>query len=141
MTKSTLTYITTTVIFILVIQSCVTNYFRYNYTDANSLLHEANNIRTKPYLKAHLKNGDVCILKDTWKIDTLTNVLTSYGSKYNFNRIKISEGAISISLDSIAIFETNSKPKNPNAKSIITLSLLAGMDLVLGLVCLANPKA
>lgn len=139
--KKIIIYILTITTTIFGIQACKTYYFRSNYKDTNSLIHATNNIQTKPYLKAHLKNGDVCILRDSWIVDTVTNVLTGTGTKYNFNRIKISEGSISIPIDSVAIFETNKKIKNPEAGRIAALSILAGLDVIAGIICISNPKA
>lgn len=139
--KKIIIYILTITTAIFGIQACKTYYFRSNYKDTNSLIHATNNIQTKPYLKAHLKNGDVCILRDSWIVDTVTNVLTGTGTKYNFNRIKISEGSISIPIDSVAIFETNKKIKNPEAGRIAALSILAGLDVIAGIICISNPKA
>jgi len=139
--KKIIIYILTITTATFGIQACKTYYFRSNYKDTNSLIHATNNIQTKPYLKAHLKNGDVCILRDSWIVDTITNVLTGTGTKYNFNRIKISEGSISIPIDSVAIFETNKKIKNPEAGRIAALSILAGLDVIAGIICISNPKA
>lgn len=139
--KKIIIYILTITTAIFGIQACKTYYFRSNYKDTNSLIHATNNIQTKPYLKAHLKNGDVCILRDSWIVDTVTNVLTGTGTKYNFNRIKISEGSISIPIDSVVIFETNKKIKNPEAGRIAALSILAGLDVIAGIICISNPKA
>ncbi len=95
----------------------------------------------KPFLKAHLKNGNVCILKDTWKVDTTLNTITGNGIIYDFNRVIVSEGTFSIPVDSVAIFETNTKILNPEAGRVAALSVLAGVDLIVGIICLTNPKA
>jgi len=128
-------------IVIMTIQSCATYYFRSNYKDANSLIHDSEYLLIKPFLKAHLKNGDICILRDSWKVDTTTNIVSGNGTKYDFNRINVFEGAISIPIDSVAIFETNSKIQKPEAGRITALSILAGVDVIVGLICLTNPKA
>lgn len=141
MTKKILFSVLTVAIVIITIQSCTTYYFRSNYRDANSLIHASNNIQAKPYLKAHLKNGEVCILRDSWKVDTVSNVLTGNGTKYNFNRIKVFDGTISIPIDNVAIFETNKKIQNPEANRIAALSILAALDVVVGIICITNPKA
>lgn len=125
----------------LAILACSKHYFRSNYKNANALLHETDTLDTKPYLKAHLKNGNVCILKDSWKVDTLTNFLSGNGSLYNFNREKVSEGKITIPIDSVAIFETNSKIKHPEFGRILALSILTGLDVALGVYCITNPKS
>ena len=126
---------------VIAIQSCNTYYFRSNYKDANSLIHDGANLQTKPFLKAHLKNGDICIFKDSWEVDTTLNVLSGSGSRYDFNRNKLFEDAISILIDSVAIFETNIKIQKPEAGRITALSILAGLDVAVGIICLTNPKA
>ncbi len=128
---------------ILVMLSCATysRYFRSNYRDANSLLHETHNLSTVPFLKAHLKNGDICILRENWQIDNKTNSVTGNGVKYNFNRLKVFNGNISIPIDSIVIFETNAKIKYSESSKVAALSILAGFDLLLGIACVTIPKA
>lgn len=140
MKKITLYFLTITSV-ICGIQACKTYYFRSNYQDRNSLIHATNNLQTKPFLKAHLKNGDVCILNGDWQIDTTLNFVSGYGSQYDFNRRQTFQGSISISIDSVAIFETNVKILNPEAWRITALNLMAGLDVVVGLICLTNPKA
>ncbi len=121
--------------------SCKTHYFRSNYNEANRLLYETNNLQTKPFLKAHLHNGDVCILRDTWEVDTITNIVTGYGTRYNFRRSRILEGAISVPIDSVAIFETNQKLSNPESGRVAALAILTGVHFALGIYCFTTPKA
>lgn len=134
-------YTLTIIAIIIGIQSCATYHFRSNYKDANSLIHETRNLQTKPFLKAHLKNGDVCILKGSWKIDTTLNIVSGNGTQYDFNRNRTFQGSISIPIDSVAIFETNTKILNPEADRITILTLMAGLDVAGGIYCLTNPKA
>lgn len=126
---------------IIAIQACKTYYFRSNYQDANKLLHETQNILSKPFLKAHLKNGDVCILRNTWQVDTLQELVFGEGSRYDFNRKNTFEGRMSIPIDSVAIFETNNKLDNPESARVTALSILAGVDVLVGVICITNPKA
>lgn len=129
-----------TSIILLIITSCVTtNTFRSNYTDANSLLHESNNLVEKKFLKAHLKNRDVLILKNKWGIDTISNTLSGIGTRYDFNRKAIYNGALKIPLDSVAIFETNAKLTTSEHSRIIGLSIMGGLDAILGIYCLTRP--
>lgn len=116
-------------------------FFRSNYNNANSLLHETAKLQEEFFLKAHLKNGDVYILKDTWEVDTVQNQLSGVGSSFDFNRDKTAEGLLSINLDSVAIFETNKKLGKTESKRIRTLAILAGVDVAVGAICLSNPKA
>jgi len=141
MTKKMILYTLTIVIVITTIQSCATYYFRSNYEDVNSFIHETNALLTKPFLKAHLRNGDICILKDTWRVDTAMNTVNGIGTRYDFNRKYIFDGGISIPFDSVAIFETNSKIIDPEGGRITALSILAGVDVAVFLICLTNPKA
>jgi len=116
-------------------------HFRSNYLNANKMLHETKNIQTKPFLKAHFKNGDVCILKDSWKIDTDKNILSGNGILYDFNRNQTFSGIVSIPIDSVVIFETNKKILDSETERIATLCILTAVDLVIGVICLTNPKA
>jgi hypothetical protein len=141
MTKKIIFYTLIVVIVIIGIPSCATYYFRSNYKDTNSLIHGTKDLQAKPFLKAHLKNGDVCILKDSWKIDTTLNIVSGNGIQYDFNRKQTFRNSINIPIDSVAIFETNVKILNPEAGRITALSLMAGLDVVVGLICLTNPKA
>ncbi|RNI25788.1 hypothetical protein [Rufibacter latericius] len=126
---------------LLIAQSCAKHYFRSTYQDANALLHHTKNLQTKPFLKAHLRNGDICILKDTWGIDTTLNTLQGHGTKYDFNRNVLQEGALSLPMDSVSIFETNTKLQTSEKERIAALAILTGVDIAVGILCLANPKA
>ena len=136
-----LRFISIFIITIVFFQACKTYYFRSDYKHANELLHSAKNLETKPFLKAHLKNGDVCILKDSWQIDTIQNVISGNGMRYNFNRVKTFEGKIKINLDSVALYETNKKLKNTETDRITALTILAVADLLGAIACATNPKA
>ncbi|WP_156879190.1 hypothetical protein [Salinimicrobium xinjiangense] len=116
-------------------------FFRNNYQDANRLLHETQNLNKEYFLKAHLQNGDVYILRDTWEIDTVQNLILGTGSRFDYNRNKISEGLLSVVLDSVVIFETNKMLEKTESKRIRALAILAGVDVAVGALCLTNPKA
>ncbi len=129
---------------IIILHACRSNpayYFRSNYKEANSLLHQTDTISTKPFLKAHLKNGDVCIFRDTWKVDTLENSVFGSGKRYDFNRVLTYEGDLRLPIDSVLIFETNEKLKGTEKKRIAALTLLTALNLMGGAYCLTNPKA
>ena len=129
------------IVTVIGVQACKTYYFRSNYADANRLLHETKNLETKPFLKAHLKNGDVLILYDSWKVDTIRNIITGNGLRYDFNRQEKFNGPLTVAADSVAIYETNTKIENPEAGRIATLGILAGLDVVVGVICITVPKA
>ncbi|MBN2482102.1 MAG: hypothetical protein JXB19_10200 [Bacteroidales bacterium] len=127
--------------YIALFQACRTYYFRSNYSDTNLLLHNSNNLLTKPFLKAHLRNGDVCILTDTWQVDSIHDLLSGNGNRYNYNRRLIYEGFITIPIDSVAIFETNAKLTVSEEGRIALLGILAAADIALGVYCVRHPKA
>ncbi len=141
MKKAPLFYAALILVILTVVQACRTYYFRSNYADVNKLLHETANLETKPFLKAHLKNGDICIFGDQWFVDTTGNIINGQAARYNFNRTKIFSGNIVLPIDSVAIFETNQKLVNPEHDRIVALSILAGVDVLVGVLCIMNPKA
>jgi len=104
MTLKRSTFLLYLVMVIIAIQSCSKHYFRSNYQDANRLLYESDSIKTKLFLKAHLKNGDICILKDNWAVDTISNVLSGRGTRFDFNRSKVSDGEMSIPIREVDHF-------------------------------------
>lgn len=116
---------------ILFIQSCARNYFRSDYKDAGMLIHETKKLKKIPFLKAHLKNGDICILKDSWKIDTITDRLTGVGILYDYNRIKKVQGPISLPFESISIYETNTKFDSLEPSKVAGLLILEALNLYL----------
>lgn len=126
---------------IIFINACAAQYFRSNYRDVNTLLHESDTMKVKPYLKAHLSNGEVYILKDAWHVDSVQDTLSGYGIRYDYNRNKISEGKVTIPIDDVVIFETNRKLLYDQSSRITALSILAGVDVILGIICITNPKA
>lgn len=121
--------------------SCATYQFRSDYRDANSLLHETGKLETKPFLKAHLRNGDVIILTDSWTVDTAGKYLSGNGITYDFSRSRLDSGYVSIPFSNIAIFETNTKIIHPEAGRLTALGILTGIDIVFGIICITNPKA
>jgi hypothetical protein len=141
MTKELAAVIILGALVLLTTQSCSKFFFRANYNNANSLMHETKNLQTKPFLKAHIKNGDVCILMDTWKIDTSLHTISGNGTRYDFNRKVLFEGALHIPIDSVAIFETNKKIQPNEEGTIAALAILAALDVGLGIYCATNPKA
>ncbi len=121
--------------------TCKAHYFRSNYKDVNTLMHSTDSMKIKPFLKAHMKNGDICILNGAWLIDTVTNMVSGKGTRYDFNREEKYQGKMSVPIDSVSIFETNKKLINPESGRIRALSILAGVDVAIGILCITNPKA
>jgi len=120
---------------------CQKYYFRNVYSDYNALLHNTKNPNVKPFLKGHLKNGDVVIFSNTWKVDTITNEVSGTGVRYDFNRHRISDGLQTVSIDSVSVFESNEQIYGSESGRIAGLTILTGLDVVLSIYCFTNPKA
>lgn len=140
-TSKRLIYFSLLAVGILLMYACTVHNFRSNYKDANTLLYETKNLETKPFLKAHLKNGDVCILEDTWAVDTTQNLVSGLGTCYDFKRKEKSVGEVSVSIDDVVIFETNQKLEKTERGRIAALTILALANVGIALGCQANPKA
>lgn len=139
--RSKAAYLPFGILFLIGLFSCSSFRFRSNYRDVNELLHKTESLSSTPFLKAHLKNGDVCILTDRWVVDQSSHTLTGLGERYDFNRNSTYRGPLSIPVDSVAIFETNAKIEKPEEGRVRALAILAGVDLLVGVFCMSNPKA
>jgi hypothetical protein len=115
--------------------------FKATYKDANSLVHGTEAVKNKPFLKAHMHNGDVHILNDEWKIDTTTNVIIGMGSSFNANRSKKYEGVLKIKISDVSLFETNTKLETKEEGRILATTLLLVFEGAMAIVCFSNPKA
>lgn len=124
------------------VKSCVDHVnFRMHYTDVNKLIHENENVLQKPYLKAHTRNGNVAIFDESWKVDTVQNVVKGKGSIFDFGRTKLSEGNIKVSIDSVLIFETNKILDDKGERGrVAALTVLTAVDVILGAICVTQPK-
>lgn len=121
--------------------SCSQKMFKSNYQDVNSLIHATGRMGNEYYLKAHAQNGDLYILKDQWSLDTVQNVIIGKGIKYDLSRVKLFEGNLSIPVNDILLYETNEKLTGTEKDRLLALTLMAGVDVALGMFCLVNPKA
>ncbi len=107
----------------------------------NRILTEPDNISTlnkaAKFLKAHMLNGNVYIVSEWIIFDDETKVI-GQGKYLNLNRELINEGDFTISVDSVAIFESNivSTSGSVSASTVVT-----GASLVLTAYCISNPKA
>jgi hypothetical protein len=90
-----------------------------------------------PYLKLHMKNGELYVLSD-WQINNETKEVTGIGKQMNLNREIVSEGKFQISLTQISLAETN---KIDGSTSVGVLAALTVITGIFTIVCIANPKA
>ncbi|OFY66042.1 MAG: hypothetical protein A3H98_11605 [Bacteroidetes bacterium RIFCSPLOWO2_02_FULL_36_8] len=114
---------------------------RSHYENVNKLIHGTQGIYTKPFLKAHLKNGQICIFDSTWSVDKDRNNILGVAVRYDLRRKKMTTSAIVLPVDSVAIFETNQLEENPEYQRMTTIGILTGVNIALGFYCLINPKA
>jgi len=134
-------FLISVIILIFVVEACKNHYFRENYSSVNEFLHDSKNLSKNHFIKIHYKNGDLCIFKNTWDIDTTLNTISGYGVVYDFNRSLIKQDSITVHFDQIALIETNKKINNPESTRIVLLSVLAAGNLAMTVYCIINPKA
>ena len=90
-----------------------------------------------PYLKLHMKNGDLYLLEN-WIVNTKQDSVSGNGNLFNPNRMSIADGKFSIPMNQIVLAETNQINASTGAGTLALLTLVTGIFTV---VCIANPKA
>ena len=90
-----------------------------------------------PFLKVHMRDGRVYILS-SWTVDQETPTVTGSGDVLSVNRDVVETGQFRISIDSVAIFETNVVQSSPG---VAALAVITGVSVALTTHCLANPKS
>ncbi len=114
--------------------------FRQLYRDVDELMVHAAIHDEKPYLKAHLQNGDVMLFTGHWEIDTARHIIRGYGSHYDFNRRLRMEDTLHVATDKIALLETNVLPENKESHRMAVLYFLGAANFTLSTICLVSPK-
>lgn len=114
--------------------------FRQQYHDYNSFVHE-NPVQPE-YMKVHYKDGKV-VVYDSWTLSDKKDSLVGIGKLFDLRREVIQEGHLSTGIDQVAIIETNQLDafKDKTKSRIAGLSILAGIDALIGVVCVSVPKA
>ena len=87
------------------------------------------------FLKVHMRNGDVYVLR-RWELRGTT--LAGYGQYQGIDRRTTAEQAFSIPLDDVALFETNVVENSP---AIAAIAVVGSISVVVSVACLTNPKA
>lgn len=101
-------------------------------------VHEINRInKGSEYLKAHMKNGELYILKN-WSIDEANKIVTGKGAHWSSDRSTKSYGDYTISIEEVALFETN--VPTPSL-AVIPMAIITGLSLATTFFCISNPKA
>ncbi len=93
--------------------------------------------RKSPFLKAHMRDGRVLVLSE-WSADSAARTVSGRGDALDVNRAVTTRGSFTVSLDSVALFETNVVQ---TSGSVAALSVVTVASLALTAYCIANPKA
>ncbi len=95
--------------------------------------------KESPYLKAHLKSGEVYVL-DSWRMGPDNTQLEGTGARFTVLREPAGAGPQSIPVDSIALLETNA----PERVVSLAAGVLSGLTVVMGTItaaCVLDPKS
>jgi hypothetical protein len=90
-----------------------------------------------PYLKVHLKDGQLYVLSE-WRVDEAIRQVSGNGERFNLARETMESGSFTVSLDEVALLETNVVQKSPSATA---LAIITGVSVAVTAFCIANPKA
>ena len=89
------------------------------------------------YLKAHMNDGSLFVLTD-WQANDTGQRVTGSGTRYDFDRNVVDAGQLELSIDSVALFETNDVRVS---SSMVPLTVLTAGSIGVTVYCIANPKA
>jgi hypothetical protein len=90
-----------------------------------------------PYLKIHMKDGDLYVLKN-WTIDEQHRAVTGTGERRGTDRVPGVTTTHRVHWDDVALYETNTIVSSPGVAS---MAVLTGLSVVASVACIANPKA
>ena len=90
-----------------------------------------------PYLKVHLKDGQLIVLS-AWRVDDVARQVSGQGERFGLARETMGSGSFTVALDEVALLETNVLQRSPSATA---LTVITGISAGMTAICLANPKA
>ncbi len=90
-----------------------------------------------PFIKLHMKNGDLYVLQN-WSFITTKDSVIGSGKLFTPNRELISEGQFTIPVQKIVLAETNQINSSAGTGVLAALTVVTGIFTV---VCIVNPKA
>jgi hypothetical protein len=90
-----------------------------------------------PYLKVHMKNGDLFVLS-AWVADEQRHRVTGRGDQFGTDRVIVRTGQHDIAMTDVALYETNEIVSSP---SIAAMAVVTGASVAMSIACLTNPKA
>ncbi|MGH7638947.1 MAG: hypothetical protein ACREOK_14960, partial [Gemmatimonadaceae bacterium] len=89
-----------------------------------------------PFLKAHMRDGSLLVLS-SWIANDTTRVVRGTGKRYGVDRAPLPDSAHLISIDSVAIFETNVARNSP---TVGALAIVTGITASVAVLCALDPK-
>jgi hypothetical protein len=92
--------------------------------------------KKSPFLKAHMRNGDLFVLSN-WSAAG-DRVVVGNGARYDPARNLLASGNMQVPIDSVAVFETNLQSISGAA---VALTALAVVTVGVAIACAINPKA
>ncbi len=106
-------------------------------------LHQSSDLhgitaKESPYLKAHLKNGDVALFT-RWTIDEDKGVVRGDCRRWNMHRKAVACGGADLPIGEVALFETNQEKANMGP--VVGMTIVTVASLAVTVACLTNPKA
>lgn len=115
--------------------------FRKSYNEANELMYDEKELKAKPYLKAHLNNGDVIIFQSAWVFDSVALEFCGKAKHFDYNRTLIDFKQLCVPTSDIALLETNKPMGQYETERIGALVGNFVGNLAVTFYCLVNPKA
>jgi len=88
-------------------------------------------------LKAHMRDGSLFVF-DEWRADEAARRVDGSGIRYDLDRNVVTTGSLGLTIDSVALFETNDLHTSP---SIVPMTILTVGSIGATVYCIANPKA
>ena|GEM_PF-3072520 len=83
-----------------------------------------------PFLKVHMKNGNLYLF-DSWKIDEAKSAIVGNATLFSPTREVISKGQATVSLDGVALIETNFLKPSPASTALKIVSAISAVILTL----------
>jgi hypothetical protein len=93
--------------------------------------------RRSPFLKVHAKDGELYVLSE-WHIDEGGRQISGRGERLNPAREILANGPLIVSLDDVALIETNVVHTSPG---IAALAVVTGISAAVTAFCIAQPKS
>ena len=122
---------------LILLSSCAASQLHREITATEN----AAGIERNPYLKVHMNDGSLYILRN-WKIDAKAGFVAGKGKLYNLARKETADFSLTpvqVSFDDIALFETNDIRGYSGQN--VGMVLVGVPTLVLSAICLMDPKA